>query len=82
MGKIINKLNGLMLIILILGLIFLVVGAVSGFQKICSHYGSTPKYDTMFSSYQCKDNFKPLTCNKLKADMSKCNGFEINKTKI
>ena len=82
MGIIINKVNGLMIIILALGLIFLLVGAVSGFEKICKRYNTTPKYDTMFKSYECKAEFKPLTCNKLKADVSKCNGFEINKTKI
>ena len=80
MGKILNKVNGLMVIILLLGIVFLFTGAVKHFEMICEHYNTTPKYNTLFSSYECKQNFIPLTCNKLVADMSKCNGFKINKT--
>lgn len=82
MGKIVNKTNGLMLIVLLLGIIFLFVGSVSKFEHLCTHYNTTPKYNTMFTTYQCKQEFKPLTCTKPIADMSKCNGFQINKTKI
>ena len=78
MGKILNKVNGLMVIILLLGIVFLFVGAISNFDKLCRHYNTTPKYNTLFSTYQCKQNFIPLTCNKPVADMSKCDGFQIN----
>lgn len=81
MGIIINKANGLMIVILLLALIFGFVGVVNGFEKICGHYNSEPNYKTMFKTNECQPNIKPLTCNLLVADMSKCNGFQFNKTK-
>ena len=82
MGIILNKINLLMLIVFIIGVIFFLIGSIKNFDIICNHYGTTPNYDTLFTTYECKKYFKPLTCNKLVPDVSECHDFKPNYTKI
>lgn len=71
-----NKENLFMLILLIIGLVFYTIGSINGFKEICNHYNTEPNYETLFTTKECKQNIKPLSCLLPVADVSECYGFK------
>lgn len=64
-----------MLMVLLLGLVFFFIGTTKGFTDICSKYNTVPKFNTMFSSRECKQDFTPSHCYLPVADVELCYGL-------
>lgn len=65
-----------MLIILTIGLVFYIVGAIKGLNELCEHYGTKAKLDTLLTTKQCEKKITPLNCLKPVPDVNSCHGYK------